>query len=245
MSLKDKLVSSYLAFEDHLEDDSPIHDIRSKAINVFEGKGFPTKKEEAWKYTSLKGILNDDYCLFPKRDNDVELKDVRKYFLHDIDTFKIVFIDGVYSSFLSETTHDSMDICLLSSALSKSKYNAVVEAYYNKAASQDSLTSLNTAFAKEGAYICIPKNKEVEKHVEDIQPKILPENGLLFTPWKQNFKAPDQKGNGNQSPKVINIPGHIEGDRAPRPSHHIQKGIYKSVPIFTQNILVLLFLNWS
>ncbi len=182
MSLKDKLVSSYLAFEDHLEDDSPIHDIRSKAINVFEGKGFPTKKEEAWKYTSLKGILNDDYCLFPKRDNDVELKDVRKYFLHDIDTFKIVFIDGVYSSFLSETTHDSMDICLLSSALSKSKYNAVVEAYYNKAASQDSLTSLNTAFAKEGAYICIPKNKEVEKPIEIINFATGNEAALMLQP---------------------------------------------------------------
>ena len=182
MSLKDKLVSSYLAFEDHLEDDSPIHDIRSNAINVFEGKGFPTKKEEAWKYTSLKGILKDDYCLFPKRENDVELKDVRKYFLHDIDTFKIVFIDGVYSSFLSETTHDSMDICLLSSALSKSKYNAVVEAYYNKAASQDSLTSLNTAFAKEGAYICIPKNKEVEKPIEIINFATGNEAALMLQP---------------------------------------------------------------
>ena len=182
MSLKDKLVSSYLAFEDHLEDDSPIHDIRSKAINVFEGKGFPTKKEEAWKYTSLKGILNDDYCLFPKRDNNVELKNVRKYFLHDLDTFKIVFIDGVYSSFLSETTHDSMDICLLSSALSKSKYNAVVETYYNKAASQDSLTSLNTAFAKEGAYICIPKNKEVEKPIEIINFATGNEASLMLQP---------------------------------------------------------------
>ncbi len=182
MSLKDKLVSSYLAFEDHLEEDSPIHDIRSNAINVFEGKGFPTKKEEAWKYTSLKSILNDDYCLFPKRDNDVELKNVRKYFLHDLDTFKIVFIDGVYSSFLSETTHDSMDICLLSSALSKSKYNAVVETYFNKAAAQDSLTSLNTAFAKEGAYICIPKNKEVEKPIEIINFATGNEAALMLQP---------------------------------------------------------------
>jgi len=182
MSLKDKLVSSYFAFEDHLEDDSPIHDIRSNAINIFEQKGFPTKKEEEWKYTSLKGILNDDYCLFPKRENNVELKNVRQYFLHDIDTFKIVFIDGVYSSFLSETTHDSMDICLLSSALSKAKYNAVVEAYYNKAASQDSLTSLNTAFAKEGAYIYIPKNKEVEKPIEIINFATGNEAALMLQP---------------------------------------------------------------
>ena len=53
MNLKDKLLSSYIAFEDYLEDDSPLHALRKKAINSFEEKGFPTRKEEAWKYTSL------------------------------------------------------------------------------------------------------------------------------------------------------------------------------------------------
>ena len=56
MSLKDKLVSSYIAFEDHLEPDSPIHDLRNEAMKVFEEQGFPSKKEEAWKYTSLNSI---------------------------------------------------------------------------------------------------------------------------------------------------------------------------------------------
>jgi Fe-S cluster assembly protein SufD len=46
MNLKDKLVSSYLAFDDHLEDDSPIHEIRKKAIHTFEEEGFPTKKKK-------------------------------------------------------------------------------------------------------------------------------------------------------------------------------------------------------
>jgi|TARA_R100000479_G_scaffold68390_1_gene32523 Fe-S cluster assembly protein SufD len=168
-NLKDKLVSSYIAFEDHLEPDSPIHDLRNEAMKVFEEQGFPSKKEEAWKYTSLKSLEKTDYSIFPKQqEKHTELKDVRKYFLHDIDTYKIVFIDGVYSSFLSETTHDSIDVCLLSSALNKPKYQPVIETYFNKIAKKDSLTSLNTAFAKEGAYIHIPKNKEVEKPIEII-----------------------------------------------------------------------------
>lgn len=168
MSLKDKLLSSYIAFEDHLEDDSPLHDLRNEAIKTFETIGFPTKKDEAWKYTSLNSLLKQDYSIFPKRENNIEFKNVKKYFLHDIDTYKIVFIDGVYSSFLSETSHDGLDVCLLSSALSKQKYKPVIEAYFNKAVKQDSLTSLNTAFAKEGAYIRIPKHKEVEKPIEII-----------------------------------------------------------------------------
>ena len=168
MSLKDKLVSSFLAFDDHLDEDSHVHEIRNKAIATFEEKGFPTKKEEAWKYTSLKSILKNDFSIFPKGNNTVEFKEVRHYFLYDIDTYKIVFIDGIYNSFLSDTTHDGLDVCLLSSALNKPKYKATIEAYFNKIASKDSLTSLNTAFAKEGAYINIPKNKEVEKPIEII-----------------------------------------------------------------------------
>ncbi len=182
MSLKDKLVSYFLAFDDYLDDDSPIQEIRNKAIKSFEEKGFPTKKEEAWKYTSLNSIIKNDYCILPNRETSVEFKNVRRYFLHDLDTYKIVFIDGVYSSFLSETTHDNMDICLLSSALNKPKYHAVIETYFNKVAANDSLTSLNTAFANEGAYIYIPKHKEVEKPIEIINFATGNEAALMLQP---------------------------------------------------------------
>ena len=180
MSLKEKILSSYLAFEDYLEDDSPIHDLRNKAIKTFESHGFPSKKEEAWKYTSLNALLKEDYSIFPKKETTIEFKEVRKYFLHEIDTFKIVFVDGVYSSFLSSTTHDGMDICLLSAALSKDKYKPVIETYFNKVAKEDSLTSLNTAFAKEGAYI--PKHKEVQKPVEIINFYTGSETALMLQP---------------------------------------------------------------
>ena len=50
----------------------------------------------------------------------------------------------------------------------KPKYKAVIENYFNKIAKQDNLTSLNTAFANEGAYIYIPKNVEVEKPIQII-----------------------------------------------------------------------------
>ena len=182
MSLKDKLLSSYIAIEDHLEADSPLHDLRSKAIKTFEDKGFPSKKEEAWKYTSLNSLLKTDYSIFPKQDHAIEFKEVKEYFLHNIDTYKVVFIDGVYSSFLSETTHDKLDVCLMSSALNKSKYKPVIEAYFNKVAKEDSLTSLNTAFAKEGAYIHIPKHKEVEKPIEIINFSTGNEAAVLLQP---------------------------------------------------------------
>ncbi len=182
MNLKDKLLSSYLAFQENLNVDNGLHDIRDKAFKHFEEKGFPTKKEEAWKYTSLNSIVKNDFSLFPHKEDTIEFKDVKKYFLHDIDTYKIVFIDGIYSSYLSETTHDGVDICLLSSALTKSKYKPVIDVYYNKIAKEDSLTSLNTAFAKEGAYIYIPKSKAPSKPIQIIHLATGNEASLMLQP---------------------------------------------------------------
>ena len=183
MELKDKLVSSFMAFENNVDVENPVHDIRTEAIKNFETKGFPTKKEEAWKYTSLNSLRKIDFSIFPKTESTLEYKEVKQYFLHEIDTYKIVFIDGVYSSFLSETTHDGVDICLMSAALTKDMYKPVIDVYFNKVASKDeSLTTLNTAFSKEGAYIYIPKNKMPKKPIEILHFATGNEASLLLQP---------------------------------------------------------------
>jgi Fe-S cluster assembly protein SufD len=183
MELKDKLISSFIAFEGQVDIDSPVHEIRSEAIKVFEEKGFPSKKDEAWKYTSLNALLKNDYSVFPKKEIALDFKDIRKYFIHELDSYKIVFIDGIYSSHLSETTHEGLDACLMSSALSKPKYKIIIENYFNKIAkSDDSLTSLNTAFSREGAFINIPKGKVVNKPIQIIHFATGTEAALMLQP---------------------------------------------------------------
>lgn len=182
MDLKDKLVTSFLAFENEVDVNSSIHDIRLEAIKSFETEGFPTKKDENWKYTSLKSVIKHDYSVFPKQENALEYSDVKKYFIHDIDTYKIVFIDGKYSSHLSQTTHEEIDVCLMSSVLNKDEYKPVIEKYFNKVASKASLTSLNTAFSKEGAFIHIPKGKIAKKPIQIVHFSTGNESSLLLQP---------------------------------------------------------------
>lgn len=169
MEFKEKLISSYLAFEEDLDLTDSVHDTRAQALKIFEEKGFPSKKDELWKYTSLDALIHKDYSLFPKSEASIELKDVKKYFLYDTDTYKVIFIDGVYNPFLSNTTHDGLDVCLMSAALSKPKYREIINSYFNKIAPLDeSLTALNTSYAKEGAFIYIPKKTVAEKPIEII-----------------------------------------------------------------------------
>jgi len=182
IDLKEKLLSSFIAFENQTNIDSYVHDIRSEAIKQFESIGFPNKKLENWKYTSLKNLLNTDYSVLPEINNVLEFKNIKKYLIDDIDSYKIIFVDGKYCSHLSETTHEGMDICILSAALTQSKYELIIENYFNKIALKDGITSLNTAFSNEGVFIHIPKNKFVEKPIQIIHFSTGNESSLMFQP---------------------------------------------------------------
>jgi Fe-S cluster assembly protein SufD len=70
----------------------------------------------------------------------------------------------------------------MSAALTKPKYRLVIENYFNKIASKDGLSSLNTAFSAEGAYIHIPKNKLVEKPIQIIHFSTGNEAALMLQP---------------------------------------------------------------
>ncbi len=182
MELKDKLISSFFAIEDRAESNNGLDSLRNEAIKEFERLGFPGKKDENWKYTSLNSILKHDYSVFPKKEDAIEYRDIKKYLIHDIDTYDLVFIDGIYSSHLSQTTHDKIDVCLMSSALNKDKYRPVIDNYFNKIAPKSGLNSLNTAFAREGAFIHIHKNLQADKPIQIINFATGNESSLLLQP---------------------------------------------------------------
>lgn len=168
-NLQEKLLSSFIVFENEYlsEVDSPLHEIRREALKRFENQGFPTKRDEEWKYTNLKPILKNDFRLLPKSDDDIEFKDVKRFFLNDVDSYKLVFINGVFSSWLSETTHQNWDVCTFGAALKK--YRNVLDEYFSEATPKNHpLVDINTAFSKEGAFIRIPKNKVVDKPIQMI-----------------------------------------------------------------------------
>lgn len=169
MDLKDKLLDSHIAFEEELGPKDSIQKLRNQALKTFEAKGFPSKKLEAWKYTSLNSLIQDDYLLFPKSEKAVALNEIKHVFLYEVDTYKVVFIDGIHSPFLSDTTHDGLDVCLLSAALSKPKYSELIKQYFGSVADkEESMTALNTSYAREGAYIFIPPSVVAEKPIEII-----------------------------------------------------------------------------
>lgn len=184
IDLKENLVSRHLVFNDSNPNSKWIDDIRHEAIEIFDKIGFPNKRNEEWKYTNLAPLLKTDYKLFPDTEEiSIGYQEIKKYFVHDIDSYNIVFVNGIYSSYLSNTTHEEADICVLSSAMNKMVHRVVIENYYSKIAPKDeSLVSLNTAFFKDGAYLYIPDNVILSRPVQIMFFSTAKEDEVMYQP---------------------------------------------------------------
>jgi Fe-S cluster assembly protein SufD len=118
---------------------------KKKLLTSFMAKGFPTTKDEEWKYTSLKKIVAKEYVI----ENTGEIIDsstVKKYSLGFEN--RIIFSDGKLI--------ESPNIKGLS-----------INGFSNfESNTSDSVLELNKALAQNGFTISVDKNTELESPIE-------------------------------------------------------------------------------
>ena len=114
-------------------------------LQSFLAKGFPTIKQEDWKYTSLKKIVADNFSV---EGNGVAISesDIKKYSLRL--QHKIVFCGG---NLISKPSIDGVSISDFSEF---------------KTLNNDSISGLNSSLAKKGFTIKVAKNTVVENPIE-------------------------------------------------------------------------------
>ena len=122
-----------------------ISDEKKKAFTSFMSKGFPTTKDEEWKYTSLKKIVNKEYTI----ENTGEIIDsstVEKYSLGFEN--RIIFSDG---KLIGSPNIKGVSINGFSNFGSNTT---------------DSILQLNKALAQNGFTISVDKNIVLESPIE-------------------------------------------------------------------------------
>jgi len=111
----------------------------------FINKGFPTTKDEEWKYTSLKKIISNNYAIQPE-NRAFNSSNIKKFSLGLKD--KIIFSDG-------KLLRDPKI------------YGVKISGFSDfKCKNQNSIVELNSALAKSGFTIDIEKNIVVESPIE-------------------------------------------------------------------------------
>ena len=163
MDLKEKWVASFETFP---HKDDILKDIRREALSFFAEKGFPHKKVEAWKYTSLKDIQATNYTLWqPTHAKKTFAPEVlHPYWIEG--SHLLVFVNGFFSAEMSNTDGANFTVTPLLEALHKGGVSFVSKYFNADTEKGDVFTALNTAYAAEGVYIEVPKGKVVDKPIQ-------------------------------------------------------------------------------
>ena len=153
---------------------------RAAAFADFERLGFPTRKDENYKYTEVAKFFEPDYGLNLNRlEIPVNPYEVFKCDVPNMSTsLYFVVNDSFYKQQPSDagvqnlrTLHtdrlpEGVLFCSLKEA--SEKYPELVKKYYGKLAdtSKDGVTAFNTAFVQDGVLLYVPKNVVVEKPIQ-------------------------------------------------------------------------------
>ncbi len=165
MDLKEQLITSYTASQNAIHN-THLLELRKEAIAVFKEKGFPTIKDEEWKYTNLKSVLKTPYELFSK-NNAIDKTLVEKHLLNDLDSYTMVFVNGIFSPSFSTVNAENFIIINLALALQNDQYQDIILKYLGSVVpKEDHFSALNTSYAKEGLFVYVPKGKVVDKMIQ-------------------------------------------------------------------------------
>jgi len=69
--------------------------LRLDALARFEKIGFPTLKNEDWKYTDIAPITNNNFKVVTKKAAITE-EQIAQFLIPELDCYQLVFIDGLY-----------------------------------------------------------------------------------------------------------------------------------------------------
>ena len=141
--------------------------VRSSAMDRFEQLGFPSVREEDWKYTNLATLAKEEFA--PVTSGSSEPQDLKPFEYPETADAHLVVVDGFLREDLSTKTGlgDVVAVDLFSAA-EDARYNKIVRKYLARNAGyhNNGLTALNTAFVQSGVFLWIPKNVKLERPLQ-------------------------------------------------------------------------------
>ena len=142
---------------------------RAAAFADFERLGFPTRKDENYKYTDVSKFFEPDYGLNLNRlDIPVNPYDVFKCDVPNMSTSLYFVVNDAFYNRALPKSHLPEGVLFGSLSELAAQHPKLVKKYYGRLAdtSKDGVTALNTALAQDGVLLYVPKNVVVERPIQ-------------------------------------------------------------------------------
>lgn len=165
---KDVYRSSFALFEKGLDESgrSPLRRLRRRALQRFADLGFPTLKDEEWRFTNLAPLAKIAFELGELEDADL-LEAPVQLLPAGIPGTVLQFVNARPPMLRHQgaALPDGLLVCSLAEALAE--HRDLVEPHLARYADYEghAFTALNTAFLRDGAFVYIPGGKRVAEPI--------------------------------------------------------------------------------
>ncbi len=162
--------SRFKIFEENLngQQSSELHALRRKGLESFAEKGFPSTRDEEWKYTNVESIAGNEFLpAILSEEATANENEIRRHFMSEAEAYRLVFVNGRFKPEFSAT--ENLPEGAIVSGLSEqmNSDHETVQALAEQAVfEEDAFTALSTAFISDGAFVYLPENVQLDKPIQ-------------------------------------------------------------------------------
>jgi len=154
--------------------------LREEAQSRFSATGFPSPREEEWKYTNIAPIEKKRFV--PAIDSPSDMTDTNVLTrLRLANAWSLVFVDGIYSAEHSVTAGLPESVIATSLAEALEQHPDRIEGLLNRMVPEaHGFIDFTTAYFRDGAFVHIPAGRILDKPLQVIHLSTRPD-GLAVT----------------------------------------------------------------
>jgi Fe-S cluster assembly protein SufD len=164
LNATDVFVSAFEQLEHAGEPAAWLYPLRKAGIAGFAELGFPTLKHEDWRFTNLAPLTKLPLHPAPEpAASSLTKADLRQFLFSDLETTRLVFVDGHFSPELSTLEPVPAGVKIGSLAAALSTPEPLLEKHLARcvAGDENPFAALNTALFRDGAFIYVPAEQSV------------------------------------------------------------------------------------
>jgi Fe-S cluster assembly protein SufD len=142
--------------------------LRAAAIARFESLGFPTTRQEEWRFTNVAPIVETPFTLSQSPGRLPALAELEPFLLGDAAPHRLVFVNGRFAPALSRMDGFPSGVRVESLAAMRRREPELVQRHVGSVAAFDDhpFRALNTAFLDDGALVHVPARVTLAEPVQ-------------------------------------------------------------------------------
>ena len=147
----------------HLPAPELLQDLRQRGRKSFSTLGLPSRRQEEWRFTRLKGIEEE---IFQPPDVVASRVDISPWRVSD--AHLLVFVDGIFSPEVSDVSDLPDGVVVSNLVLATASESKAVSEHLGSLAGLElhPFAALNTALVADGAFIHLPAGVELERPIQ-------------------------------------------------------------------------------